>query len=598
MKLPLLAFAASLLFVPMAQAEPVHGLNIYGNPKYPATFTHFDYVNPSAPKGGEVRLSAIGTFDSLNPFILKGTSAGITSYTFDTLGVSSEDEPFSMYGLLAESMDIAPDKASMTVKLRREAKFHDGSAVTSTDVAFSFTTLRDKGAPVFRSYYADITAVETPDPQTVIFRYKDGTNRELPLITLQMPILSKAWYSTHPFDETTMTAPLGSGPYKVVRAEAGRSIVYERDPGYWGKDLAVNRGKDNFDRIRVDYFRDETIAMEAFFAGQIDWRRETTALRWTTGYDKPPVRDGRILKESFQTKLVQGMQGFSFNIRRPQFADPRVRQALTQVMDFEWMNKTLFSGLYKRSRSYFDNSEMAATGLPSPAELKLLEPWRGKIPEEVFTHEYKLPVTDGSGSIRPQLREALSLLKQAGWEVKGGKLTDASGKPFTFEIMLVNPAFERVTLPYAKNLEQLGITASVRVIDPAQYQRRIENYDFDVTVGLFAQSESPGNEQREFFGSAAADLPGTRNIIGIKSQAVDDLIEKIIYADSREALVTAARALDRVLQWGHYQVPQWYLGQIWVAHWDMFGKPEKPSKYGYSLEYWWVDPAKAGNLGR
>ncbi|MFD2262050.1 extracellular solute-binding protein [Lacibacterium aquatile] len=598
MRLPALAlFATAVLALP-ATAEPVHGIAMHGTPKYQAGFTHFDYVNPDAPKGGEVRLGVSGTFDSLNPFILAGKKAVGAGLTFDTLGRPSADEPFSYYGLIAQTIDIAPDRTSVTFALRPEARFHDGSPITAEDVEFTFQILREKGLPFFRSYYGDVVKVDIEGPHKVTFRFKDGNNGELPLILMQMPILSKAYYSKNAFDKTSLEPPLGSGPYKIASVDAGKSIVLSRVPDYWGKDLPVSRGHANFGTLRYEYFRDDTIALEAFFAGQIDWRRETSALSWAQRYDKPPVADGRIKKEAFETEQTAGMQGFGMNLRRPQFQDRDVRRAIILALDFEWSNKTLFFGLYKRTRSFFDNSDLGATGLPSPAELKLLEPWRGKIPDEVFTTEYKPPVTDGSGNIRPQLREALALLKKAGWEPKNGKLTNAQGQEFVFEILLENPAYERIALPFTKNLELLGIKANVRVVDPAQYEERMKRFDFDMTVELFAQSDSPGNEQRDFFGSAAADEPGGRNTLGIKSPAIDALIEQVITAKSREDLQTATKALDRVLQWGYYTVPHWNLGKVWVAHWDMFGRTDKRIKAGVDINTWWIDPKKAAAIGR
>lgn len=599
MRLPALALLATAFFPFVSQAEPVHAIAMHGAPKYGPDFKHFDYVNPDSPKGGELRLGATGTFDSLNPFILGGTKAGAAGATFDSLGRPSDDEAFSYYGLIAKTIDVAADRTSVTFELRPEARFHDGSPITAEDVAFTFQTLRDKGLPFYRSYYGDVVKVDTDGPHKITFRFKDGNNGELPLILMQMPILSKAYYAKVDFTKTTLEPPLGSGPYKITQVDAGKSITLTRVADYWAKDLPVTRGQYNFGSMRFDYFRDDTISIEAFFAGQIDWRRESSALRWATRYtDVPAIKDGRIKKEVFETDQTAGMQGFAMNLRRPLFQDRDVRRAIVQALDFEWSNKTLFHGLYTRTRSYFDNSELGATGLPSPAELKLLEPFRGQIPDEVFTTEYKPPVTDGSGNTRPQLREALALLKKAGWEAKNGKLQNAKGEEFTFEILLDNAVYERIALPFAKNLELMGIKASVRVVDPSQYEERMNRYDYDMTVDLFPQSDSPGNEQRDFFGSVAAGEPGGRNTIGIKSPAIDALIEKIIAAKSREDLITATKALDRVLQWGVYVVPHWYLGKSWIAHWDMFGWPDKPVKAGVDINTWWIDPTKAAAIGR
>lgn len=572
---------------------PVHALAMHGAPKYPADFQRFDYVNPDAPKGGELRLAAIGSFDSLNPYILKGTPAAGVGLLFDTLTEASADEPFSRYGLIAETMEVAADKASITFRLRPQARFHDGSPVTAADVAFTFDLLMTKGHPQYRAYYHDVLKAEVVDPRTVTFHFRDGTNAELPLIVSELPVLSKAFYSTTPFDQTSLVPPLGSGPYKVRRVDAGRTIVLERDPNYWAKDLPVKRGRHNFAQLRYEYFRDDAAALEAFLAGQTDLRVESVALRWATAYETPAAKSGAIRKSEFKTSLPRGMQAFVMNTRRPFFQDARVRQAMAYAFDFEWSNKTLFFGAYKRTTSYFMGSELAATGLPSPEELALLEPLRAQIPPDVFTKPYAPPMTDGAGSIRTGLREALRLLREAGYEVKNGKLTGQDGKPVELEFIDDNPAFERIVLPFTKNLEQMGITVKFRILDPAQNQRRMDSFDFDLTNAVFGQSESPGNEQRDFFGSTAARIEGSRNLMGIANPAVDTLIEAVIRAKSRADLIAATRALDRVLLWNHYVVPQWHNDVTRVAHWDRFGWPEVPNKYGFLLDLWWIDPAKA-----
>ncbi len=574
-------------------ADPVHGMALYGAPKYKSDFAYFDYVNPNAPKGGDVRLSVLGGFDSLNGFILKGTPAAGITLLFDTLTVASFDEPFSRYGLLAETIALAKDRASITFTLRADAKFHDGTPVTAQDVAFSYTVLKEKGAPNYRSYFNDVTGVETPDARTIIFRFKDGNNQELPLIVGDFPVFSAAYYATRPFDQTSLDAPLGSGPYQVKNVDANRSIVYARNPNYWGKDLAVQRGRHNFDLLRFDYYRDDGVALEALMAGDITLRQEQSSSRWATAYDKPPVRQGLIQRTEIGDSSPRGMQGYVFNTRRALFADPKVRAALAYAYDFEWTNKALSDGQLIRTVSYFDNSELRARGLPSPEELAVLAPFKGKVPGEVFTAEYLPPKTDGSGLLRENLRTALRLLREAGWTVKDTKLTDAKGQPMSFEILIDNQAFERSTLPFIKNLEQLGVTAKLRLLDVSQYQKRLETYDFDMVVGIFPQSSSPGNEQREFFGSVSADTPGGRNLPGIKDPTIDALIEQVINAPTREALVTRVNALDRLLRWGHYVIPQFHGRTTRYAHWDYYSRPGIETLQRESFDRWWWDAEKA-----
>jgi len=574
-----------------AAAEGTYGLSLFGELKYGPDFTHFDYANPDAPKGGTMRFSAIGTFDNLNPFIVRGVPAAGVGLLFDTLTTPAEDEPGSEYGLVAETVALAPDRLSVLYTLRKEARFQDGTPITPDDVVWTFATLRAKGAPLYRSYYGDETTVEKDGERGVRFRFKSTENRELPQILGQMPVLSRAYWSSRDFEKTTLDAPLGSGPYKVETVDPGRSITYRRDPNYWAAALPVSKGRNNVDVMRYDYYRDSTIALEAFKAGQYDVRRETSSKEWATGYESPALRQGLIKKEEIPNELPSGMQGFGFNLRRPIFADPRVRQALGYAFDFEWSNKNLFYGAYQRTRSYFDNSELAATGLPQGAELKILEPFRGQIPEAVFTTAYEPPKYDGSGNIREGIREALRLLKAAGWSFKGDKLVnDQTGQPFEFEILLDNPQFERIVLPFVQNLARMGVTARVRTVDNAQYERRMDTFDFDMAVVAFAQSLSPGNEQREFFGSAAADQQGSQNYLGIKDKVIDAIIEGLVRAPDRASLVAYCHALDRVLQYGYYVVPNFHNSAFWVAYWDKFRRPQISPKYGIGLDTWWVDP--------
>ena len=580
-------------------AATSHGVSIYGDLKYKAGFKHFDYVSPDAPKGGDVRLAAIGTFDSLNPFILKGVAAAGVGQLFETLTVSSWDEPSSEYGLIAESIEVPADRSWVAFTLRPEARFHDGSRITVDDVIWTFQALKTKGHPFYRSYYAQVAKVEAVGPRKVKFSFGPGDNRELPLITGQMPVLSKAYFTKHDFEKTTLDAPLGSGPYRVASVDAGRSIVYRRVKDYWGAKLPVRVGLHNFDTIRYDYYRDGTVALEAFKAGQYDFRQENSAKNWATGYGIPAVSQGLVKKEEIPNQVPTGMQAFVFNTRRPIFQDRRVRQALGYAFDFDWTNRTLFYGSYARARSYFSNSELASRGLPSPEELKELEPLRGRVPSEVFTKEYQPPNTDAPVDMRASLREGLALLKEAGWVVKSEKLVNArTGEPMQFEILLSDAAFERISLPLAKNLERLGVTARVRTVDTAQYQKRVEDFDFDMTVAVWPESLSPGNEQRDNWSSAQATVPGSRNLAGIRDPAVDRLVDLVIQAPDRPSLIARTRALDRVLLWGFYVIPQWHITSFRVAFWDKFDRPRVSPKYALGFEAWWVDAKKDAALAR
>lgn len=576
-----------------SSAEPPwrHGLALHYDLKYPPDFTHFDYVNPDAPKGGELRLAGIGTFDSLNPFILRGTPPLGMGMVFETLTERSQDEPFSEYGLIAESMMIPEDHSWVAFTLREEARFHDGSPITVQDVIFTLELLQTKGHPFYRAYYANVVSAEEIGPRQVRFSFGGTVNRELPLIIGQMPVLSKAYWQDRDFDRTTLDIPMGSGPYRIARVEPGRSITYQRVEDYWAADLPVNRGRYNFDEMRYDYYRDVNVALEAFKAGQYDFRQENVARNWATGYDGPALRQGRIVMAEIPHELPTGMQGFAFNTRRPMFRDPLVRQALAEVFDFEWSNANLFHGAYTRTVSYFSNSELASAGLPSPEELRLLEPHRNILPESVFSTEFQPSFTDGSGNIRENMRRALDLLEQAGWTISGRdrKLRHTSGgEALEFEILLNDSIFERVCLPYARNLERLGITARVRTVDATQYQNRMNDFDFDMTVGLFPQSLSPGNEQRDFWTSEAAATPGSRNILGVRDPVVDELVDLVIAAPDRKSLITRTRALDRVLLHGHYVVPHWHSREFRVAYWDKFVRPEVNPRYGLALDAWWV----------
>ncbi len=581
-----------------ATPQPAHGASMYGELKYGADFTHFDYTNPDAPKGGTVTLPAIGTFDNLNQFILKGNNAAGLGLLFDTLTVGSLDEPFSEYGLIAESIEIPEDRSWVIFTLRPEARWQDGTPVTVDDVIWTLDTLKTKGHPFYRAYYANIVKAEKVGDRQVKMIFDGKMNRELPLIAGQMPVLPKHYYEKVEFDKTTLTPPLGSGPYRIKSVDPGRTIVYERDPNYWGADLPVNRGRYNFDEVRYEYYRDASVALEAFKAGDYDIQEENNSKDWATAYTGPAFDKGLIVREEIPNQRGTGMQGFVFNTRRPIFKDPKVRAALAYAFDFEWTNENLFYGQYQRTESYFSNSELASSGLPSPAELKLLEPFRDQLPPEVFTKEYRAPSTEDT-DLRHNLRIALQMLQDAGWEVQNGRLVNKqTGQPLAFEILLVQPAFERIVGPFVQNLKRLGIQATYRTIDTAQYQNRLDDFDFDMVVGSWGESESPGNEQRDFWGSRAADTPGSRNLAGIKSPVVDALIDKIIQAPTREDLVTATHALDRVLLWGHYVIPNWHITYDRVAYWNKFSRPKIDPKYGIDLFAWWIDPVKLAALER
>lgn len=573
------------------------GLAMHGEPKYKPGFTHFAYVNPAAPKGGSLYTGAgDATFDSLNPFILKGTAAGgVANYVFDSLMHASDDEPFSYYALIAKSIETPKDRAWVAFELDERARFHDGSPITADDVIFSFETLvSDKAHPSYRQYYKDVVKAEKAGPSTVRFTFKSAGNRELPLILCQFQIFSKAYWAKREFDKVTLEPPLGSGPYKIGQVQPGRFIAFERVKDYWAADLPAVRGYDNFDLLRIDYFRDTTVAREAFKAGEFDYHYENQALAWATQFDIAAVRQGLLIKRPVPNSLPQGMQAFILNSRRPFFADWRVRRALALVFDFEWTNKNLFYGQYVRSLSYFANSELAAKGLPEGDELKILERFKGRVPDSVFTAPYTLPVYAGDGNIRAGLRDALALLKEAGWEFRDGKLMKGR-EAMRFEALLASQADERYTLPYAQNLARLGIVMSVRLVDPTQYQKRVEKFDFDMISSTWGQSESPGNEQRDMWSSAAADLEGSQNYIGIKDKAIDELIDLVVNAPDREQLAARTRALDRVLLHNHFVVPHWHIDKDRILYWDKFGVPE-PHRRGTSTRYWWFDAAKAARL--
>ncbi|MCB1476273.1 MAG: ABC transporter substrate-binding protein [Rhodobiaceae bacterium] len=583
------------------EAEWHHGLSLFGELKYGPDFKHFDYVNPDAPKGGTLRMSAAGTFDSLNPFIVKGVPAGASAAIYDTLMESAYDEPSAKYGLVAESVSYPDDFSSVTFKLRPEARWHDGKPITPEDIIWSLETLK-KSHPFYNAYYRNVTSAEVTGEHEVTFRFDQKGNRELPLITSEFPILPKHYWEAEgrDFSATTLEPPLGSSAYKIGEIQPGRSITLERVDDYWAKDLPVNIGRHNFKSIRYEYFRDSTVALEAFKADAFDIRLENSAKNWATAYDFPAVQRGDVIAEVFKAKNAEPMQGLVFNLRREKFADPRVREAFNYAFDFEWLNANIFYGQYQRTGSYFANSELAATGLPEGLELEMLEPLRGKVPEEVFTTPFENPVGGDTRQMRTNLRKARDLLEAAGWRIGNSNghqaLVNDKGEPFNVEFLLVQPDMERIVAPYIQNLEKLGINASIRTVDSAQYQERMDSFDYDMTTAVFQQSLSPGNEQREFWGSEAADMRGSRNVMGIKNPAVDTLIQKIIFAEDRAHLVAASKALDRVLLWNHYLVPQFYFAGDRVARWDRFGLPETLPDYVFTTDNWWWDEAKAAKI--
>jgi microcin C transport system substrate-binding protein len=575
-----------------------HGMAMHGAPKYPAGFSHFEYVNPAAPKGGSIYQGVAGsTFDSLNPFVLKGTPVtAILSFVFDTLMKSSSDEPFTMYGLVAKSIETPKDRAWVAFEIDERARHHDGTPITAEDVVFSFETLTsDKAHPSFRQYYYDVVKAEVTGPRAVKFTFRAAGNRELPLIVGQLYVFSKAYWANRQFDQVTLDRPLGNGPYRIGDLAAGRYITFERVKDYWAADLPVNRGYSNFDTIRLDYFRDATVAREAFKAGEFDYRAENQALAWATQYNVEAVRRGELVKREVPHQRPAGMQCFVMNTRRAQFKDWRVRRALALMFDFEWTNKNLFHGAYKRTLSYFANSEMEATGLPQGEELAILEKYKGRVPETVFTQPYTLPVYSGDGNIREGARAAIALLKEAGLEFKGAALVGSDGRPLRFEILSGSPAFERIFLPYVGNLKRIGVVAELRMVDPVQYQKRVENFDFDMITAGWGQSESPGNEQRNFWSSRAADTIGSNNTVGIKDPVIDELIDLIITAPDRAQLVARCKALDRVLLHHHFVVPSWHVAVDRLVYWDKFGV-SPPHRRGTSWVTWWYDAGKAGRL--
>ena len=616
MKLVAAALLSLSLLLPAtsgARADDVWrpATSLIGEPKYKDGFKHYDYVNPDAPKGGTLNQAAVGTFDSLNPYIVQGSpAAGFSAFggglLYDTLMEQATDQPGTNYGLIAEAISYPDDFAWAKFRLNPNARWHDGKPVTPEDVVWSFETLKSQ-SPMYNKYYANVVKAEITGDREVTFTFDKPGNRELPNIMGDLAILPKHWWEgtdangrKRDISKSTLEIPLGSGPYRIESVSPGRQIVWKRVEDYWGKDLPTHVGRNNFDRIKIDYYRDPNASWEAFKKGGLDdYRLENRIGRWMTEYNFDAVKDGKVVQRSFPLASSGRMQGYVLNQRREKFQDPRVRQALNYVFDFETMNRTLFFDKYKRIESYFAGIDLASSGLPEGKELEILETVRDQVPPEVFTTPFKLPVNDTPQAFRDNLRKALELFKEAGWELKGNKLVNVkTGEPFKIEFLESDPSFERVVAPFIQNLKRIGIDASLRVVDSAQYVARVNDFDFDVVSTVIGQSHSPGNEQREMWGSAAAKTPGSRNLMGIQSPVIDTLIDRVVFATSREDLVAATHALDRVLLWNYYVVPQWFSDTINVAYWNKFGIPEKQPEYvGIDTYSWWVDPAKEKALG-
>jgi microcin C transport system substrate-binding protein len=582
----------------------VHGLSVFGDLKYPADFHHFDYVNVDAPKGGVFSFlpsvtaynQSFQTFNSLNAYVLKGDGAQGMDMTFASLMVRANDEPDAVYGLAAKTAQISADKLTYRFTLRPEARFHDGSKLTAHDAAFSLTTLKTKGHPLILQQLRDMVSAEAPDDATLVVVFAENRARDVPLYVATLPIFSKTYYATRPFEESTLDIPLGSGPYRVGKFEANRYIEFERVRDWWGANLPVNRGSYNFDIVRYEFYRDRDVAFEGFTAKSYLFREEFTARIWATRYDFPAVKDGRVKRETLPDDTPSGAQGWFINMRRDKFRDSRVREALILAFDFEWTNKTIMYGAYGRTHSPFQNSDMMASGLPSPEELALLEPFRGQVPDEVFGPPFVPPVSDGSGQDRTLLRKASQLLLDAGLVIKDGKRVLTNGEVFKIEFLIDEPSIEPHHAPYIKNLGTLGIEASIRLVDAVQYRARLEDFDFDMAMSRYSMSATPGDGMRPFFSSQAAATKGSYNLAGIASPAIDVLIEKVIGANNRADLTTACRAFDRVFRAGRYWVPQWSRATHPIAYWDLFAHPEKPPRYAQGVgapENWWTDPAKA-----
>ncbi|MEQ9520539.1 MAG: extracellular solute-binding protein [Parvibaculum sp.] len=595
MRFGLVAILAILASENPANAEPaqgpVHGIAMHGTPAHGADFKHLSYVNPDAPKGGDLRLAVVGSFDSLNSFIVRGTAGGgIRDYVFESLMARAYDEPFSLYGLIAESIEVPDDRTWVEFRLRPEAKFSDGTPVTVDDVVFTMETLRDKGRPNYKFYYSKITEIVKPDARTVRFVFDADGDREIPLIMGLMPILPKHVYANLAFEETTLTPPVGSGPYTITEVDPGAKLVYTRNTEYWGKDLPINRGLNNFDTITFEYFRDANASFEAFKAGVYDIRPEDDPTRWSTGFDIPAVKDGRISLESFSKQTPSGMRALVFNTRRPVFSDRRVRAALNLVFDFEWVNQNFYYSAYRRTQSFFDGSELASTSRPADArEQALLAPFPNAVLPDIMSAGYVAPVSDGTERNRSNRRKAVAALEEAGWTIRDGIMVNAeTGHPLSFEIAVASPEDQRLALNYTAALKSIGVEAKARSVDSSQYQQIRQTYDYDMIFNFWYASLSPGNEQSFYWGTDSADQDGTRNYMGVREPAVDAMITAMLEAHDREDFVAAVRALDRVLLSGDYVIPLFHQPDQWVAVWSHVKFPDTPSLYGYRTDSWWM----------
>ena len=605
---------ALLGVAPVWAQEPAptrsHALTILGTPALPADFPNFPYVNPAAPKGGEIVFGQVGSFDGFNPYILRGNAAiGVGSiwqpgvggtasgtaggHVWESLLVGSADEVASAYGHLAQTIELAADRMWVAFEIRPEARFADGKPVTAEDVAWTFETLMEKGRPSFRVAYGDVKDVVAEGPSRVVFHFRSNQNRELPLMVGGLPVLPKHWWASRDFTRPLTEPPLGSGPYRVETFQLGRTVTYVRNANWWARDLPTGRGVFNFERVRIEYFRDPTVLFQAFKAGQIDYRQENISKQWATGYDFPAVDKGLVRKEEIKHQLPLGIQGWLFNTRRPMFRDARVREAIGQVFDFEWMNKNLFFGAYTRTTSYFGNTASESKGLPDAAELALLAPFRSELPPALFTEPFTLAQTDGSGNNREGLRQALGLLKEAGWTIKDRKLVNAGGVQMAFTILLNDPTLERIALPYQQWMQRLGIEVSIRTVDSAQFERLTDAFDFDMTTMIYPGSDLPGSELRDSFACVGAKTEGSANLAGVCDPALDSLIETAINARDRASLAAATRAIDRILLRGWYMVPNWNDTRFKIATWHRFARPGVPIRDGFVLDSWWVDPAVA-----
>ncbi len=590
-----------------SEGTVTHGLSTFGDLKYPVDFKHFNFVNPNAPKGGRIKIRNLNSFDSLNPFILKGVAevlnadiGGDLAFNFASLMTRAYDEPDSVYGLVAKEAVLDPNGQWVEFHLRTGPVFHDGTPITPEDIAFSFNTLKEEGHPRYKQLYKDILSPVILGPSSIRFNFKEGAlTRGLALEVAKMPILSKSFFSSRPFNETSFEPILGSGPYKIKEVQPGRSVIYQRIENHWAENLPVHVGRYNFDEIQVDYYRDRTIALEAFFAGEYDFREEFTSRSWATQYqDKPAFKNGYVIMDTLKDESLTGFQAFFFNTRLEKFNDVRIRKAISRLFDFEWTNKNLFYGNYNRLTSFFENSPMKAEGNPSPQELQLLTPWKDTLPSDVFSGAFQPPSTNGNGNIRGLIKQSIQDLKEAGWTIQDKKLLNKNGEQMKIEFLLYSKTFDRIINPFIRNLERIGIDARIRLVDVATWQNRMQSFDFEMTTSRMPQPAYPGLELRNWWGSNSAKVVGGLNISGSQNPAIDALIEKIVEAQSKEQLIPAAHALDRILMAYHYTIPQWYKASHFVAYWDKFGRP-KADKPGYdraALHSWWYDQEKADRL--